>query len=315
MATTLPNVLSIKEQAFGAGSTSIYGQIIVLNTPNNGIVTLTHLPPTPNDQTKQSLVFLHGMFSNRKFWLSDKGVGLAAHLNQEGHECWLIERRGMGGSSHQKNDSLEHCVNDDLPAIQTYIQQASLNKTPNKAVWFGHSFGGVQISASLARQKLNAEFISGLVFFSSQLTVGKTPLNPPASWILSTWMKLASRFPSRALKMGQEDESAQVMLDCIHWVKQAKKNGKGDASQPFWQGFEHITTPLLAFGSEGDTVDPHQGCKFLADQTHSVDKQFVLLGKAHGHKQDYTHAGMVTSKDAIEEVWPMTIKWLNNLKN
>lgn len=306
MTTPLFTIHSTQAQTFGSGDTAILGEVILLNTPNDGTIALTHLPAPSSPYPP--LVFLHGMFSNRKFWLSDKGIGLAAHLNRQGYECWLIERRGMGASpKHSHQVSLEHCVNDDLPAIQAYIHQTN----PNTAIWLAHSFGGVQISASLARQKLNAELISGLMFFSSQLTAGKYPLNPPLSWILSAWTKLTPTFPSRKLNMGPEDESAQVMRDCIRWVKQAKKNGKGDTHQPFWQGFEHITAPLLAFGSEGDTVDPHSGCAFLAEQTHSSDKQFILLGKAHGHKQDYTHAGMVTSKDAIQEVWPMVEHWLS----
>ena len=42
----------------------------------------------------------------------------------------------------------------------------------------------------------------------------------------------------------------------------------------------------------------------------SDDKTFVQLGKAQGHRRDYDHVGMLISKDAQEEVWPMLTGWM-----
>lgn len=296
------SVLSHEETTFGKRTGTVYR----LNTEQNGRIAITHLPAAARDreQAPQPLLFQPGMFSNRRFWLSDKGIGLAEHLSQQGYDCWIMERRGLGasGKHNYKNNHLMQAFEYDIPAALAFIQQH--NTLP--VFLIGHSFGGVVNSLSLAHQHITAERVAGLVNFSSQLTVGKRFLNKPYSLIIYLSTALLGHFPARKLKMGPENESPQTMRDCCRLVSWAK----GRKRKSFWNGFNTIQCPILAFGSDGDIIDPAEGCRELIEPMDSEDKTFIQLGTAQGHKKDYDHVGMLVSKEAQQEVWPMLDEWL-----
>ena len=282
----------------------LQGSVYLLSTPESGELAVTHLPAI-SEHTKAHIVMLPGMFSNRRFWLSDKGVGISAYLEEQGYSCWMIDRRGLGesGQDNSQNHTLMNAYQHDLPAVQALLNAQGVTR----AYYMGHSFGGVLNGLSLAHGHLKASEVAGLINFSSQLTVGKTLLNKPYSSVIYTSTALLGYFPSKRLGMGPENESKEAMRDCCRLVDWAK--GKDKAS--FWKGFDQIQCPILAFGSDGDTVDPSAGCREYIDAMASNDKTFIPLGKKQGHRQDYDHVGMLVSKDAREEVWPMLVEWLD----
>lgn len=293
-------VIQETPRQFGAHN----GTLWQLRTQDGAVLALNHIHANAAYRHQTPLVMVHGMFSNHKFWLSDKGVGLAAHLANQGFDCYLVDRRGMGDSVpfDLKNISLVQFIEQDLAQIQQFVGA----RHSSAAIWLAHSFGGVQITSALARGFLAAEQIAGLVFFSSQLTVGKWLLNRPLDLLTEIAMAVHKDFPAKKFKMGNENESKTVMRDCVRLVSFAKQK----ASPNFWTGFDKITMPMLSFGSVGDTVDHYTGCQFLLEKTASRDKQFVLLGRKQGFLQDYSHAGQVVSKDAIAEIWPKVTDWL-----
>lgn len=295
------NILQENKQVCGPHEINVYQ----LSTQNTGRIAVTCLPKCATQEYKASVVMQSGMFSNRRFWLSKKGIGLAAYLSKLGYECWMMDRRGTGSSAYAgKHDpTLYETIEHDIPAVQTLIESVGRKE----AIYMGHSFGGVLNSISVAKGHLKNDGVKGLVNFSSQLTVGKRFLNKPYSAVIYGLTGILGYFPSKALKMGPENESKQVMRDCCRIVEQAK--GKSD----FWSGFEAIRCPVLAFGSDGDRVDPMLGCEAFIKPMLNSKKLFVRLGRQYGHKQDYDHVGMVVSKDAQGEVWPMVSSWLDAL--
>lgn len=306
------HIVKTETVSVGTPDKSQQAEVFYLKTANNGIIAVTRLAPNPATKEQYAnsknantpLILVHGMFSNRRFWLSEKRIGLAAKLSDLGYDCFILERRGIGRSSKQdyKTASLMQCIKYDLKAVQ----ELALAENPQPAFWIAHSFGGVLTAAATAQKHVDTAKIRALVNFSSQLTVGKHMLNFPFSLITIAIAKSLGFFPSKALQLGPENEPPETAIDCTRLVAAAKNRGKND----YWQGFDNIKAPVLAFASEGDNIDPHQGCKQLLDKMGSVDKTFILLGKKHGHLQDYSHAGMVVSKDAIQEVWPLLFKWL-----
>lgn len=276
-----------------------------LATGNQGKIAITHIPSATNSKTKAHIVCNPGMFSNRRFWLSDKGIGLAAYLSEQGYACWILDRRGMGASEPcpASTHSLFNTIECDLPAVQ----QLLASKGVNSAFYMGHSFGGVMNSLSVARGCLNPCGVAGLINVSSQLTVGKRFLNKPYSSVIYGVTGLLNHFPSRLLKMGPENESKQAMRDACKLVSLAKNKRTKDT---FWHDISTIECPVLGIGSKGDTVDPAKGCEALVMAMGAKDKTFVTLAKQNGFKQDYDHVGMLVSKDAQSEVWPLISGWL-----
>lgn len=294
--------MTITKRRYGNYDVSLHH----IQTAHNGCVALTHLPANAAEGRKGVLVLTPGMFSNRRFWLSDKGIGLAAYLSDNGFDCWMFERRGLGDSdkSHDAEHSLFHTFEHDLPAVQQYLATQGVSR----ACYMGHSFGGVLNALSLAKGHLQAEGVSGLVTISSQLTVGKRLLNKPYSAVVYAITAVLGHFPAKSLGMGPENESSRAMRDCCRLVAWAKDRDSRKAN--FWHGFDDIRCPVLGIGSDGDTVDPAEGCKQLLSAMGSQQKTFIQLGKKQGHRQDYDHVGMVVSKDAQQEVWPLLLAWL-----
>lgn len=273
-----------------------------------GQLMITELAHKTSADNYPALIFIPGMFTSRKFWLSDSGVGLAAFLFDKGFSCFLIDRRGIGESTKkQPNITYDNFWQHDLPALQSFVTAQG----HPKAFWIGHSFGGVAFTLSLAKLHMNQLRIAGLVTFSSQLTVGKRALNPPISWLTYPIITLLGYLPAKLAGLGPEDESAGVIKD-LYTLVSWSKGRPNPYSQPFWQGFNEIDVPILSFASIGDTVDPYRGCKIYYDALSSTHKQFILLGKKFQHIMNYTHAGMIISKPAQKEIWPYLHTWLKN---
>ena len=90
--------------------------------------------------TRAPVVMLPGMFSGRRFWLSDGGVGLAAYLARCGHPVFIVQRRGLSDSpACAGRPGMNEHIAHDLPAVQAAV--SAIAAPP--AFWVGHSFGGV----------------------------------------------------------------------------------------------------------------------------------------------------------------------------
>lgn len=270
-----------------------------LDAPDGGRLALTRITHPQVTPSLPGVVLLPGLFSNRHFWISPKGVGLAAQLAAAGHTAWLLERRHTGQSPESvARAGLEEHLRQDLPAVQAYIQAHS----PGPLIWGGHSFGGV-IAARAVAETLSAQGVAGLLLFASQIEVDKPILCWPRNLFLRGLSRLCRGLPARRLGMGPENETIAAIDDACHWRMNTQYGG--DLLKPL----EAIQCPVLAFGGGADKVDPPDGCRLLIDRMASTDKRFVLLAKDQGYGQDYDHPGIVVSKAAASEVWPQVLDW------
>jgi hypothetical protein len=71
-----------------------------------------------------------------------------------------------------------------------------------------------------------------------------------------------------------------------------------------------IQVPVLAVSGLGDRVDPAGGCERFIAHFASAERRFVAAGVQTGFARDYDHAGIVVSKPAQEEIWPLVTRWL-----
>lgn len=247
------------------------------------------------------VLMLPGMFTARHFWLSPQGVGLAAHLAERGLECWLFERRGMGLAPRAATRSgLEETLRLDLPAVQQHL--AALPE-PLPLFVIGHSFGGVLAARALA-ESLDADGIAGLVTLAAQCEVGKRPLRAPLGWGTMLVSRLLGRLPARLAGLGPEDEPADAMVDAVRWTSAAHGGGG------WLPVLQRVQVPVLAIASAGDSVDPAEGCERFYRRYASSDRQWLLLSQQGGWAEDYSHAGMVISRHARQEVWPRIGEWI-----
>ncbi|MDX1451990.1 MAG: alpha/beta fold hydrolase [Oleiphilaceae bacterium] len=280
-------------------------------TCEDGIrITLVQVTPS-GAPIKANIVMVPGLFTNTAFWLSAKGKGLAAYLADQGFCCWLVKRRGLGEKVRRTKPAarlgLDEHVAFDLPAVQTFVA----DHNDNEIFWLGHSFGGVAIAKAFTHH-LDPERAAGIVLLASQCEVGLRSLKAPTSWLLQSLAGIGGAFPSKRLGLGNCDEPPAAMRDACAWVRASRAPRHRIKVAPFFKGFSSIDLPLLALVGKGDRSDPPEGCARFVDKFGGTRTSFEVLGREAGFLEDYTHAGIVVSQQASQDVWPLIGKWIDD---
>lgn len=255
-------------------------------------------------------VLVHGTYSNRRFWITEKGKGFAPYLYNHGFDVWIVESRGHGYSKNSDISSefiADDVIEHDLPAISNYISTIN-SKLQN---WVTHSYGGLYLIGALSRFSNIQAKTNSVVMFGTQLDFGQKYLKIPViSWALKKTTSLIGNFPAQKLGMGTENEPPGIMNQIFEW-----KSSKGWVSKSgyhYKSGLHKVTAPILSITCLGDKIDPWQGCEKFIDTIGSDTKLFWNLSKSNGWKDDYGHAEMVVSKKAQEFVWPKVVEWIIN---
>lgn len=267
--------------------------------------------PTPTAQHRPPVVLVHGSFSNRGFWLSNKGEGLARHLLDEGFDVWLMETRGHGHSPRNQDylrNDVERYARFDLAAVNEFIME----KTAQRPFWIGHSLGGVTIAAALASGVFSRRNCAGMVLLGTQAV--RKPLLmwlPFAGWLTRAYVRAKGELSGVKLGIGPENEPHGVINE---WLRRCSPFGRWtfrSTKQHLMRTWKNPhATPLLAVVAQGDKSDPASACIKFAKQ-YGGDKDILMLGKQHGFCRNYGHVDMIVSKDAAQEVWPRISQWLH----
>lgn len=263
---------------------------------------------------KQPIVLVHGSFTNRGFWLSPAGIGLARYLVENGYDVWIPEMRGHGLSPRNddyKRNNVERYVTSDLPAINDFI----IEKTQLKAIWCGHSLGGVTISTALASGHLPEVSVAGVVLLGTQVVRRRALLQfPLIPQLGKLWFTVKQHeMDGRKLGIGPENEPAGIAKEYLSWLGllgQWRLKSNKTLLKNKWKG---LNLPVLAMVGKNDKSDPAKYCKRFFDLCGSDKKEFKLLSTENGFSKDYGHVDMVVSKDAASEVWPEIHDWLNKI--
>lgn len=275
-----------------------------IQTKDNAEIALSHIEPKNNMEKPLPVILLHGTYSMRNFWISPKGIGLGSYLADNGFDVWIPELRGHGLSPKGKAFSsitAEQQIRFDIPAIQNFVYQQT--RTP--VTWICHSFGGVYLLASLSVNWLDQEPIRGILTFGSQISRGEGFLKiPPLAWLCIGILKLLGNFPAPFFGMGPEVEAADAMIEVIQWKKFRGKWANAEGIS-YWDGLNQIQIPVCCFAAAADKNDPPEGCEILYNQIGSSRKAFTIFGKKNGFSKDYDHIGMIVSKEAQAEIWPL----------
>jgi len=273
-------------------------------------IALTHLFPLKKKKHLTPVILVHGNYTQRGFWISPKGLGLAPFMMEKGYDPWIVELRGHGHSPKGHDFSsitAEDHIKEDLPSAVAYV----LQQTGKPSFLVGHSAGGIFIAAALSAGCVSEDHLQGAALFGTQITLGESYLKfPPLTWFLGLLLRVIGHLPAERLGLGPEPEPAGEMLEFIRWKK---LGGIWQDSQgyPYWSGLSRLRLPVLAVAAARDRNDPPQGCRQLLEEFGSPDRRFVLLSRKNGFLKDYDHIGMIVSKEAATEVWPLLIQWMD----
>jgi pimeloyl-ACP methyl ester carboxylesterase len=267
-----------------------------------------------SNKDRQPIVLVHGSFTNRGFWLSSQGIGLARYLVEAGFDVWLMEMRGHGLSPRNqayKDNSLEHYATTDVPAINEFV----IEKTGLKPVWLGHSMGGVLISTAIAAGTLPEIQVAAIALLGTQIVRRRWYLQIPFVTSLGKlWFTLKSEMDGRKLKIGPENEPAGIAKEYLRWLGLLGRWRLKQNKTPLLSKWQGVDIPVLAMVGKNDQSDPAKYCERFFDLCGSDEKVFKLLAKEEGFSRDFGHIDMVVSKDAAKEVWPELFRWLEGIK-
>ncbi len=275
-----------------------------VSAPDGGVFGLTRVSPAADVPCRGQVVYIPGMFTGRRFWLSDKGIGLAAWLAGVGYGGWIVERRGMGLAGpvarRGPRQGLAEHIQYDLPLVQKMIAEQG----DGPVVWVGHSLGGVILTQAVA-QTLDQQRLAGMVLFATQCEQSVAGLTPPLGLVLKLAVRLLGRLPAGRFAPGPLDEPAPAIVDACDWTTAACR------SPGFLAQLAAIRVPVLALVGAGDESDPPAGCRQFAERFGSEDCTFMVAGTETGFSEDFSHAGIVVSRAAPQEIWPLVRTWLH----
>lgn len=279
------------------------------NSPDRSVqFALTRLTYSGAAGKGVPVIMVHGSFSNRGFWLSNTGKGLAMHLLEEGFDPWMLDLRGHGDSPVNKQystNNMEDYARYDLPSVQAFVCE----QTAQKPVWLGHSYGGVAIATTLASKTINASDVAAVILIGSQVTRFPFLLRMPL-------LRLGARVLLRTREQltterGPEAEPAGIAREFARWAGlftgwRPKKGPK------YRLALGGVNLPVLGIGAAADKGDPAKHCQKLVNMFAGEDKTFINLGIKQGYSMNYGHVNMIISEAAQREVWPLISTWLKD---
>lgn len=279
-------------------------------------IAVSHLGSEQSSAGGLPVILLHGSFSNRGFWLSAKGEGLARYLLEQGFDVWLMEMRGHGLSPRNQdylNNTVERSVLHDLPAVTEFVSEQS----GQKPVWIGHSLGGVAISSAVAGGFLDDTNCAGFILFGTQaLRRMRYQWLPLAGPVMRMVVRSRGEVDGQRMSIGPENEPAGVINEYLRrnsWFGSWQLRSQGRRLLPSWKAFHRL--PLLAVIAAADRSDPARYCQKFAALYGGDKKEQILLARAKGFSRDYGHVDMVVSKEAAAEVWPQVADWLTAVQS
>ena len=122
-------------------------------------------------------------------------------------------------------------------------------------------------------------------------------------------IKAIGNVPGKKLGLGPEDESVAVMDQWLRWS--LSRQWFGTDGFDYSDNLKVITLPSLSLAATADRlIAPESGCKKMHTLLAGDDKTFIVFGRRHGHLEDYTHARLVSSRNASVDVWPLVGQWI-----
>lgn len=260
----------------------------------------------------------HGAIESGRIFHSRSGKGLAPWLARQGFEVFVADQRGRAEAPPRPARGVDldqtDVIVDEIPA--TLRACLEISGAPQLHL-VAHSWGGVLAASSLARFPVLRDEVASLAFFGTKRSVRSwTPQR--LLYIDLIWQGLAplarglwGYLPARALRWGSDDEYAGSHRQGAAWVRPGPWIDSRD-------GFDYAAAlktgglpPTLHIAGAADRAlgHPDDVARFAAE-CGPHQQRHILLGKGMGLSRDYGHLDMLTHPQAMEEVFPLAVAWM-----
>lgn len=270
------------------------------------------LPPV-GAANGMTIVCLHGVFSDARFFCDHNQQGAASFFAARGYRVFVGNFRGHGGSRwpvgrRRWNWSFDTLAGADVPALLHFA--ATRARGPCFAL--GHSLGGCALLAALAINPPLQRLLAGAIVLSAAINDysdgGRSKrLQLPLAAILA---RGCGHFPARRLHLGPDDEPPLLMQQFRDWAAHGAFRSV-DHQVDYWEALREVTLPVYAGVGAADTfhASPARARKLVAHLC-STDMTFEVHGRALGLTRDFGHLDVARGAAAEREILPRVDAWL-----
>ena len=263
-----------------------------------------------------AIMMVHGSIESGRIWYSESGRGLAPYLAQQGYNVYVVDLAGRGQSKPKtrRGDgySQRHAINQELPALIDFIKQHSQNAPMH---WVAHSWGGVVLTAFLARYPRTDVLSMVMLGTKRRISVlhAERFVKVDLMWTLlgKVMIGLWGYWPARFLKAGSDNEPGAYHKELTRWVYSKKWRDKVDGFD-YKRQLKQLQLPqTLHLTGINDTYLGHpKDVQLFMNEVANPGDTFRLLSKQQGNKVDYGHIDICTHKEAVNDHFPVIVEWL-----
>ncbi len=315
-----------------------------VDTADSWQIAIGRYRPKGNQIAKFPVILCHGLGVNRFNLDFNKQYSVARYLSEKGFDTWVLELRGRGLSSPyamNKGFGFDDQVRYDIPAA---IERVLHITHASKALWVGHSKGGMMMYGYLALHPKAP--IAGVITIGSPSRFDVQPRLGTLFRHLSPFMNQSRIKGSKILKASSSiipvrlipndfinhivnpdnmdelvmrkamfnlvtDVAVGVITQFQDWAHTGKFQTL-DRTTNYLEALKHVDVPFLFLVGKADILTPEEAIIPAYEYLASKDKTVKYLGKSEGFQADYGHGDMVLGISAPEEVFPIIYGWLKD---
>lgn len=318
-----------------------YARVEQLQTPDGATIELRRIAEPSGSRSAVPVLLVHGLAANHRNNDLHPDYSLARYLAEQGRDVWLLTLRSGRATrgAARRRVRFDAMARFDLPTAIDAVRERS---GAARLDYLGFSMGGMLLYAALARS-VNEARLRRVVICGSPATIGVRRLSRwlvrkiPRALVPGVPMRLLSRLfafaaewfstPFHSVIVNHrnvppgltrasmvnlvEDIPASLQADFVDFARDGRIHFEGS---PALDGLAEVGTPALFLAGAADNLAPISSVRRAFDawgaNRHDVDKTFVSLGRAFGHKEDYGHGDLAFGRHVTTEVFPIVAEFL-----
>ncbi len=225
----------------------------------------------------------------------------ASHLHGEGFEPWILESYEGDATSYETFATQQ--VSAALRAVHARTRGRSIT-------WLGHGMAGLFPWMFAVQKPREAQRLQGVVSLGSQTThAGLLAARRAALHAGSVVSRMFGLKPSTVFPVHARAATSRMLAQWVEWNSDG--TWVGDDGRNYEDALRSVNVPALILAGGADPfLGAPEGCRRLFLSLGTRDKSFLLCGRTSRFAEDYTHAGLLGSAAAKEEIWPLLAYWL-----
>jgi len=321
-----------------------YDETHRIKTPDGSAFELRRLRPVPGRDNGPPVLLCHGIAINHRNVDPDDQLSLARSLHEAGKDVWLLTLRSGRSDltwAERRGTRFSAMVAHDVPLA---VQEVRRRTDTAQIDYVGFSMGGMlwygALDYTVPQLQVRRTVIIGSPGRVGQLVpfAGVFKALPPTwmpdaplrlggqlvafaaewfeTWIHRLTMNLRNCTPGyvRHVSMeGVQDVPGPLLHDLVRWAH-TDRVPRLDDGRDILAGLGHVDVPVLMVAGTADKLCPVGHLQFAFERwgcnKPHTPKRMLVVGKAHGHADDYGHTDLMIGRNAARDVLDPIVQFL-----